>query len=107
MQRHALSTNMCKVPPDARKRVCMCVSGNIIANKYLLPVAGSINIKEKLPKNWKLGLLTMREELLYSYCRFPCYFKRLYRKLYYVTRTENSVKADTCATLFLPSVTAS
>lgn len=59
-------------------RVCVC-TGNIIANKYLLPVAGSINIKEKLPKNWKLSLRTMREELLYSYCRFSRYFKRLYR----------------------------
>lgn len=44
--------------------ISICVSvctGNIIANKYLLPVAGSINIKEKLPKNWKLSLRTMRE----------------------------------------------
>lgn len=44
---------MCKdsrVPPNAGERVvCVCISaGNIIANKYLLPVAGSINIKEKL-----------------------------------------------------------
>lgn len=41
-----------------RARVC---GGNIIANKYLLPVAESINIKEKLPKNWKLSLRAMRE----------------------------------------------
>lgn len=69
MRRHALSTNICKVLCDVHEPVCMC-AGNIIANKYLLPVAGSINIKEKLPKNWKLSLRTVREELLYSCCRF-------------------------------------
>lgn len=81
-------------------RVC---AGNIIANKYLLPVAGSINIKEKLPKNWKLSLRTMREELLYSYCRLSRYLERLYRS-YVMTRAENSVKSWYPARLYIFAV---
>jgi len=57
----------------------LCV-GNIIANKYLLPVAGSINIKEKLPKNWKLSLLyNTRGTFVFLLSPLLSYFKRLYR----------------------------